>query len=102
MTYNNFTMGKENPFFGGEMLQEYRMMINVPLNYLPFCSCFLPFFFLYVQINSRNTDTYRFKEDMLTEISTRKISSLEDERQYYCQLMSSIDSILNKRSSFFL
>ena len=94
-------MGKENPLFGGEMLQEYRMMINVPLNYLSFCSYFL-LFFLYVQINSRNTDTCRFKEDMLTEISTRKISSLEDERQYYCQLMSSIDSILNKRSSFFL
>ena len=46
MTYNKFTiiMGKENPLFGGEMLQEYRMMINVPLNYLPFLSYFLLFF----------------------------------------------------------
>ena len=61
MTYNNFTMGKENPFFGGEMLQEYRMMINVPLNYLPFCSYFLLFS---VCANQFNTDTYRFKEDM--------------------------------------
>ena len=33
-------MGKENPLFGGEMLQEYRMMINVPLNYLPFVHIF--------------------------------------------------------------
>ena len=36
-------MGKENPLFGDEMLQEYRMMINVPLNYLTFCSYFLLF-----------------------------------------------------------